>query len=165
MGEAKDRLLSRFDIDKETSCWNWNMGKDKDGYGKITFNGEHWRAHRLSYVALSNPVHDCEIPAGMLVCHRCDNPSCINPTHLFLGTPADNMADRDSKGRHKPNTGKSYGCGESANSAKLKWHQVLEIRKMASSGEFTQTEIAEMFGINQSGVSKIRLGVTWRKQC
>jgi len=82
-------------IDKTGNCWDWLAGKDKDGYGKIKINGKDLQAHRASW-----DFHNGLIPEGMSVLHHCDNPSCVNPSHLFLGTTLDNMRDRDTKGRN-----------------------------------------------------------------
>jgi len=80
----------------DNECWGWN-GALTDGYGQLRFklNGRMLRAHRVSY-----EIHFGKIPAGMFVCHKCDNPICSNPTHLFLGTNLDNLNDCIKKGRH-----------------------------------------------------------------
>lgn len=83
----------------KTICWNWVKGKDRDGYGVLQFDGKQWRAHRLAYYAWRS-----EIPAGMVVRHACDNPSCIRPNHLILGSVADNNRDRDERGRTSQGT-------------------------------------------------------------
>lgn len=78
------------------SCWEWRGARTEDGYGRF---GAHWRAHVVSWEL----NHGRPVPPGMQVCHHCDNPSCVNPWHLFLGTHQDNIDDKMRKGRH--------GCG------------------------------------------------------
>lgn len=77
------------------ACWEWSGAKDKDGYGHIEMIGER-RAHRISYRLFNGNIH-----AGLVVCHKCDNPGCVNPHHLFVGTMKDNMVDKMLKGRAK----------------------------------------------------------------
>ncbi len=84
---------------KTNTCWLWQNVLDKDGYGKINYPGPkagYERAHRYSW-----ELHYGSIPEGMQVLHNCDNPLCVNPGHLFLGTNVDNAADRVSKGRNR----------------------------------------------------------------
>lgn len=76
------------------SCWEWNGYRNPQGYGRLSVNRVFIMAHRLSYLLTSGPI-----PDGMYVCHRCDNPSCVRPSHLFLGTPLDNIIDCRNKGR------------------------------------------------------------------
>ena len=88
-------LLDRFSLDEKTRCWNWKGSKDKDGYGKLYFHGRYYRAHRVAaHLWLGFPLH-----SELWVLHRCDNPSCINPRHLFIGTQFDNARDCANKGR------------------------------------------------------------------
>ena len=89
-------------IEKTNGCWIWKAGKDKDGYGTI-YIGRHYRAHRVSYM-----IHCGAIPADNLVCHTCDNPSCVNPLHLFIGSSQDNVNDMVKKGRQAK--GDRCGC-------------------------------------------------------
>jgi len=96
--ESLSEVLPGNYLVSETGCWNWTKGKMPFGYGVVTFQQKQIRTHRLSWM-----IHRGKIPAGMCVCHRCDNPSCINPDHLFLGTFGDNNRDMKAKGRMKHN--------------------------------------------------------------
>lgn len=94
-----EKLIERFwklvNVAGRNDCWNWLAYKNRDGYGN--FNGEgkkKWNAHRVSYI-----IANGEIPDGVCVCHKCDNPSCVNPAHLYLGTHAQNMRDMRVRGR------------------------------------------------------------------
>lgn len=96
MLEQKD--IDRFNakINYTDTCWLWTACKDKDGYGNFQFDGEKVRAHRFMYEIMKGPI-----PADICVCHTCDNPSCVNPDHLWLGTGSDNQKDSVLKGRQK----------------------------------------------------------------
>lgn len=126
-------------------CWEWQGGRANGGYGKISRgprNGGHIRAHRASY-----EMHVGPVPDGMFVCHRCDNPPCVNPAHLFLGSPKDNIDDMMRKGRDFRGRG----------GAKLTDEQVRELREARAAGARIE-ELSERFGINSGQVSRIARG-------
>ena len=140
-----ETLAARFwaKVVKGASCWDWTGTRQPAGYGIIGKVG----AHRISW-----ELHNGLIPSGLWVLHRCDNPGCVNPAHLFLGTNGDNVRDAIAKGR-KP------GVFEDDNAAtKLSATQVYQVRELAK--EHPQAIIASMFGVHQSTVSRIVRGET-----
>lgn len=142
--------LARFNTKHHPAgdCWQWTDSLTAKGYGRFSYNGKAERAHRVSWL-----LHRGPIPHGMLVCHRCDNPGCVNPEHLFLGTPAANMADMDAKGRRV----NAPPIGEKARHAKLTSQQVIAIRAAVGSNR----EIAERYGITAANVGYIRRRQSW----
>ncbi len=135
-------------IKKTEGCWIWIAGRDKNGYGKITRNKRDLRAHRAMW-----ELKNGEIPEGLLVCHSCDNPSCVNPGHLFIGTVAENNKDKHDKGRHL------YGA--MCHKAKITDEIAREIYRRSKSGE-VQARIAEEYGVVHQTVSMIATGATWK---
>lgn len=130
-------------------CWIWTGSLNLQGYGRFGHNYRDYIAHRVSY-----ELHYGPIPEGMVVCHKCDNPPCVNPAHLFLGTHADNVADMVSKGRN--------GRGIQMATPKLNEAQVLEIRALAASG-MNYTEIARRYPVTNHQISEIARGAVWRE--
>jgi hypothetical protein len=136
----------------------WTAAVNKKGYGKISRwpDGEQ-QAHRFSWELVNGPI-----PAGMLVCHHCDTPACVNPAHLFLGTPKDNTADMLSKKRHSH--GPSHGervRNASRGHRKLTPDAVREIKQHLFAGR-PHRVVAGAFGISAATVGQIYRGVTWR---
>lgn len=138
-------------VDKTGDCWEWKAALNEHGYGMIGMNGGMRRAHRLSW-----EFRYGKIPDGLFVLHKCDNPKCVNPDHLFLGNQTDNMHDCSLKGRTK-NTPQ---LGEKNVFAVLDRFKVLEIR--ALDGIMLQKDIAKTYNVKDSAISKIILRRTWR---
>lgn len=131
-------------------CWEWNgVRLSRSGYGQVSLQSRRTAmAHRTSYV-----LHVGPIPDGMEVCHRCDNPPCVNPAHLFLGTRRENAADMVAKHRDLRGSRSPY--------AKLTFEQADAIRAEYAAGGISQTEIAERYGVKQAGISRVIRGVSY----
>lgn len=132
-------------------CWEWNKFTDKDGYGLFQINKKAIRANRFAYLITKK-----ELPDDMMVCHTCDNPKCVNPSHLFLGTAKDNIQDCVKKGR------KFISAGELCGTSKLKEDDVKKIFELWKSGLYTKTGLAKMFNLAQPHVSRIINGNSWK---
>jgi len=131
-----------------SDCIEWQYGKDKDGYGKCTKDGKDYRAHRLAW----EEEHGA-IPNGMCVCHSCDNPSCVNVSHLFIATSPGNTADKVNKGRQSK--GEIHGC------AKLSDNDIIRIRQLDKDGK-PIADIAYDYDVTSAAISKIVRGDLWR---
>ena len=147
-----ERFWSR--VEKTDQCWVWSGFVSEKGYGKFGLYPprKSVRAHRYSW-----ELHFGKIPAGMLVCHRCDNRKCVRPDHLFLGTPKDNMVDMSQKKRNI--------TGSKHNFARLTQDQVKEIRELYRpfSKELNGRKLAQRFGISQQHVSQIITNKNWKR--
>ena len=150
VGTIQERFEANFT--KGDGCWNWEAYKDRDGYGRIVNAGKKRGAHRIAY-----QLYVGEIPDELQVLHRCDNPSCVNPAHLFLGTVADNMHDCMNKGRF---TLPVHLSGGKAGGAKLTEEQVKTIREMRAAGVM-QNDIAREFGVVRHTISRIVHHYSW----
>ena len=152
--ELGAKLQSLCRVNPTTGCWEWLGYCNRDGYGIFGVSHQSARlAHRLSYACFRRAV-----PAGCCVLHICDNPKCINPAHLFLGSQAENVADCTAKGRWARS--RPSQRGELNAQAKLKRCDVEAIRELANQG-IPQRRIARRYGISQSQVSNIRRGAKW----
>jgi len=140
-----------------TGCWVWIASKNNKGYGVLGIGGIPTLAHRLAWELTYGPIQ-----TGLCVCHRCDNPPCVNPSHLFLGTRADNMADSSRKGRSGARTHpERIPRGSRSGLAKLVESDIVEIRRALESGE-TCKAIAARYGVAKTTIDWIKRGQTWR---
>lgn len=141
--EMKEDFMSR--VQKTDGCWLWRGGrvcrKSKWQYGGVSFNGKHWKTHRLAFHLFVRPVIGDE-----LICHHCDNPICVNPKHLFAGTNADNKRDSLIKGRLNVCKGSAHG------NAKLTEKIVRYIRKKCTGKRGQLAALAKRFGVGISAV-------------
>jgi predicted DNA-binding protein (UPF0251 family) len=144
--------MSRLDQIKNVpdtdACVEWVGSVRRHGYGQVRIGKSIASAHRVAY-----EIHRGSA-AGMFVLHKCDNPRCINPAHLFLGTQRDNMVDMTSKGRGVTPV---QTVGESHKWAKLKDSEAVEVLELVRDGKLAQTEIGKMFGVSQATVSRIKM--------
>lgn len=174
--KTKPTLQDRFwsKVEKSDGCWVWTGSTERGGYGHmcLTNSRKMGKAHRISW-----ELHFGKIPDGMMVCHHCDNPPCVRPDHLFLGSNSDNVADMIAKKRDwrsvRPEaqpSGDRHGrrlhpetCprGESSGQHILTEQQVIKIRKMRSAG-MTLVKIASMFGVSFSAIHLIATRKSWK---
>ena len=154
--KIEERFWSR--VEKTDNCWLWRGVVRSNGYGSFAIGQKHIPAHRFVWEMLKGA------PGEMHVCHSCDNPICVNPDHLWLGTRFDNMRDAASKGRNgmQRHPEKShFGKGEEQTNAKLKEKDVLEIRAAGTAGD-APSEIAKRYGVTVSNIRLILHGKAWR---
>lgn len=138
-------IIKRFQskIKKTKNCWLFLGHKDKDGYGRFSVGHDLTvGAHRFSYELFKGPI-----PKDIFVCHSCDNPSCINPKHLWLGTCKDNLLDRDKKGRGL--------TGERNGRAKLNWGKIKKIRKLYKTGNYSSIELSKKYKVSKPAILDI----------
>lgn len=143
----EDRLWRSVDIGNAEDCWEWQRSCFSSGYGQIRVGKTVETTHRVAW-----KLSKGEIPSGLFVCHTCDNRPCCNPSHLFLGSPLDNMRDKVDKGRQ------ARLNGETNPASKLTNQEVIEIRNCANGGD---KEIAEEYGVSRRLVRLIRQHKIW----
>jgi len=147
------------------ACWLWTAGRSRGGYGQFKIESRDALAHRVAWTLANGQIPHDGSHHGICVCHDCpdgDNPSCCNPAHLFLGTNAENMRDRNIKGRQAK--GETHGFrlhparrprGERVNTTKLTAEQVIEIRAIYAKGELSYAKISKLFGVHSSTIGHI----------
>lgn len=151
---TKERLLRYVKRGASSDdCWMWLGSLLPRGYARFSLHNEAVGAHRVSY-----RVHIGEVPAGMCICHRCDNPPCVNPAHLFLGTNKDNIQDALTKKRMR------FIRGEAHPMSKLTCQSVKQIRSEYKPGMSIQecVTIGAKFGVGINGVMSVVRGRTWK---
>jgi len=149
---AKDRFWAKVKKSKPNDCWVWTGCRHPFGYGMLTLfsPSKHKEcAHRISW-----EIHNGPIPHGLHVLHRCDNPPCVNPDHLFLGTHADNLKDAADKGRMPK--------GTEHHNAVLSDEDVIMIRRLYSPRIYSTYMLAKQFGVGQSAIFKIISNKNWK---
>lgn len=148
-----DRFWKQVDRSRgPNACWLWTGYLRENGYGVIGINRKEYKVHRVSYF-----LEHGRIDNDRLVLHRCDVRACVNPAHLFLGTPKDNSQDAVKKGRNT----KLYG--ERNGKAKLTRADVLAIRRTCRRGGICQKTVARQFGVSEATVSYVVHGGRWGK--
>lgn len=158
-GSVRERFYQRHEPEPNSGCWLWTGSVDSSGYGTFR-DGRVRGAHRVAW-----ELHVGSIPAGLCVLHRCDNPSCVNPDHLFLGTRADNNADKMRKGRDRyafgPNLAKG-SPGVRNGRAKLDEDAVRRMRELWERGGLTLDDLGARFGVGASVAFRVVHRQSWR---
>lgn len=140
--ELEHRLVRLGWVVADSGCWEWSRASTKAGYGVLRIKGKTILAHRASHELWVGPI-----PENHYVCHRCDNPPCMNPEHLFVGTPSENSYDASAKGRHSANP-------------RLSAEDVRAIRDELGQG-IVQRRIAERYGVCPQTITNIKTGRQW----
>jgi hypothetical protein len=143
----KERFLKKIARTSDTDCWLWIGGKSRGGYGCIGYKTGNISAHRASWI-----IHFGLIPENLHVLHTCDNPACVSPHHLFLGTNLDNVKDKEAKGRG------NHPIGARNSSTKLTAEMVREIRD----SPFRLTYLGRVYGVTAMCIKKIKTGENWK---
>ena len=159
-GTVEERFWAK--VERGPGCWEWKASRSRQGYGQFGMDrgGPRWSnspAHRVAWEFTYGPI-----PSGLLICHRCDNPPCCNPEHLFLGTVSENAVDSVAKGRWMVHRHRNQPCGERNINAKLTEAAVRDIRRRYAEGGISQQTLADEYGVGQTKISAVVRRQTWR---
>ena len=159
MKSLVDRFWSKVDRCEPDQCWEWKAAKDIAGYGRLNRFGRPELSHRVSY-----QLHHGPIPEGLHVLHSCDNPGCVNPAHLHLGTNTDNIREKMERGRCSRSGGLPPGScgGETNHKSKLTNEQAIQIRIRYAAGGVSQKQLGDEFGVSRGVISSIINGRSYR---
>lgn len=146
-----ERFWEKVAVASVDQCWLWTSSTDVWGYGLLLRAGRMARAHRISYELNVGPI-----PDGLYVLHHCDNPTCVNPQHLYAGTPADNARDREARGR------RIAAHGSQSGKAKLTESVVGEMRRAYANGGTTHAALGKRFGVAEQTVQNVLAHKTWQ---
>ena len=164
------KFYEKFIVDANTGCWNWTHSLNTGGYGRVYISGKHILAHRFSYEMFNG-----DFDKSMFVCHKCDNPICVNPDHLFIGTAKDNNHDMMAKGRHRTNNvGRKHSeetkrkISEAQRgkprpkSRRLLPKHVKYIREQYDDGKINYSALSRQLGISDVAIKKIAKRITYK---
>lgn len=151
----KNRFYNYVCLPDENGCMNWKASRRDFGYGAFSlYKGKSIKAHRFSWM-----IFNGDIPKGMHVLHHCDNPTCIAPNHLYLGTDKENARDRIKRNRHSP---PPIRCGEKNNKSVLTANQIIEIIKLINDGDLNNSQIANLYHVTSRNIDFIQDEKTWK---
>ena len=155
---VKDRFCEKF-YESETGCWVWTGAQNTVGYGHFRINGKTEKAHRVAYQLFVSDIAELDNVdyRGTCVMHKCDNPLCVNPDHLVLGTHADNMTDKKNKCRVVTNPTR----GETNYNALLSANDVIDLRMLRSYG-VSLSLLAKEYGVSKGCISSLARNKTWK---
>ncbi len=144
------RFMDKISPEPNTGCWIWTAAA-RSGYGILGVKNKVYLAHRLSYLHFVDP----QMPIHLDVCHKCDFPPCVNPTHLFAGTAKDNVQDMMTKGRNNPPRGEAAGC------VKLTEQEVIQIREEYATGAYSLRALGDKYNVSHTAIRYAKDGLSW----